>query len=95
MSSPLGLLVNAFYVGKYTVPRSGDYSFGVVLAPRQIDLSQYREETTDADEMMVDSIGELINLKGALTSAVGMFGEASARKHPQRALPRMPVTLPP
>ena len=56
---------------------------------RQIALSQYREEIADAGELMVESVDKLINLNEALASAMRMFGEAYAKKNPQRPLPRM------
>ena len=54
---------------------------------RQVALSQYRQEIAKANELMVDSIEDLISLDYALAHAMQIFGEAYARKYPQRRLP--------
>ena len=53
---------------------------------RQVALSQYRQEIAKANELMVDSIEDLISLDYALAHAMQIFGEAYARKYPQRRI---------
>ena len=53
---------------------------------RQVMLTEYRQEIADAGELMVDKITDLINLNYAQAQAMRVFGEAYARKNPQRRL---------
>ena len=53
---------------------------------RQVMLAEYRQEIADAGELMVDEVTDLINLNYAQAQAMQVFGEAYARKNPQRRL---------
>ena len=54
---------------------------------REVTLSKYREEIAASGELMVDGIGDLINLTWALAEAMKYYGEAYAKKYPQGRLP--------
>lgn len=54
---------------------------------RQVMLAEYREEIAAAGELMVDGVGDLINLNYAQAEAMKYYGEAYAKKYPQRRLP--------
>ena len=49
---------------------------------RRIGLAEYRQEIADSGEMLVVSVGDLINLDWAQEQAMHIYGRAYFRKYP-------------
>ena len=49
---------------------------------RRVGLAEYRQEIADAGELMVNTLGDLINLDWAQEQAMQIYGRAFARRNP-------------